>query len=101
GAQCVVQRPSVPLWWEKYVVGGLPVGAYGGRVALMDLVAPAGPVYQAGTLSGNPLAMASGLWSLEHLSPRLYKHRAKLAAQLTHGLAEAARAANVSLQVNA
>ena len=85
----------------KIIGGGLPVGAYGGRVALMDLVAPAGPVYQAGTLSGNPLAMTAGLWSLEQLSPRLYKHLAKLGAQLTHGLAEAARAANVSLQVNA
>jgi glutamate-1-semialdehyde 2,1-aminomutase len=85
----------------KIIGGGLPVGAYGGRVALMDLVAPAGPVYQAGTLSGNPLAMTAGLWSLEQLSPRLYKHLAKLGAQLAHGLAEAARTANVSLQVNA
>ena len=85
----------------KIIGGGLPVGAYGGRVALMDLVAPAGPVYQAGTLSGNPLAMTAGLWSLEHLSPGLYKHLAKLGAQLAHGLAEAARAAKVPLQVNA
>jgi glutamate-1-semialdehyde 2,1-aminomutase len=85
----------------KIIGGGLPVGAYGGRVALMDLVAPAGPVYQAGTLSGNPLAMTAGLWSLEHLSPGLYKHLAKLGAQLAHGLAEAARAAKVALQVNA
>src|SRR5574339_579286 len=53
----------------KIIGGGLPVGAYGGRVALMDLVAPAGPVYQAGTLSGNPLAMTAGLWSLEQLTP--------------------------------
>ena len=48
----------------KIIGGGLPVGAYGGRADLMDLVAPAGPVYQAGTLSGNPLAMTAGLWSL-------------------------------------
>ena len=46
----------------------------------MELVAPAGPVYQAGTLSGNPLAMTAGLWSLEQLSPTLYRHLAKLAA---------------------
>ena len=85
----------------KIIGGGLPVGAYGGRVALMDLVAPAGPVYQAGTLSGNPLAMTAGLWSLEQLSPRLYKHLAKLGAQLAHGLADAARVTNVPLQVNA
>src|SRR4029079_15326053 len=85
----------------KIIGGGLPVGAYGGRVALMDLVAPAVPVYQAGTLSGNPLAMTAGLWSIEQLSPRLYKHLAKLGARLAHGLAEAARAANVALESTA
>ncbi len=51
----------------KIIGGGLPVGAYGGRADLMEMVAPAGPVYQAGTLSGNPLAMAAGLWSLGRL----------------------------------
>ncbi len=55
----------------KIIGGGLPVGAYGGRADVMELVAPAGPVYQAGTLSGNPLAMTAGLWSLEQLSPKL------------------------------
>jgi glutamate-1-semialdehyde 2,1-aminomutase len=85
----------------KIIGGGLPVGAYGGRADLMNLVSPAGPVYQAGTLSGNPLAMAAGLWALEELTPRLYKHLAKLGAQLAAGLADAARAANVALQVNA
>ena len=81
--------------------GGLPVGAYGGSAKVMELVAPAGPVYQAGTLSGNPLAMTAGLWSLSELSPRLYKHLAKLGSQLANGLAEAARSAGVALQVNA
>jgi glutamate-1-semialdehyde 2,1-aminomutase len=85
----------------KIIGGGLPVGAYGGRADVMALVAPAGPVYQAGTLSGNPLAMAAGLWALEELSPRLYKHLAKLGAALATGLADAARAAGVPLQVNA
>ena len=85
----------------KIIGGGLPVGAYGGRADLMQLVSPAGPVYQAGTLSGNPLAMTAGLWSLGELSPRLYKHLARLGAQLAGGLAEAARAARVPLQVNA
>ena len=85
----------------KIIGGGLPVGAYGGRVALMDLVAPAGPVYQAGTLSGNPLAMTAGLWSLGELSPRLYKHLAKLGAHLANGLADAARTAHVAVQINA
>jgi glutamate-1-semialdehyde 2,1-aminomutase len=58
-------------------------------------------VYQAGTLSGNPLAMTAGLWSIAELSPRLYRHLAALGAQLADGLAAAARAAGVHLQVNA
>jgi glutamate-1-semialdehyde 2,1-aminomutase len=66
----------------------------------MRLVAPDGPVYQAGTLSGNPLAMTAGLWSLEHLSEGLYRRLARMGAQLASGLAEAARAAGVALQVN-
>jgi glutamate-1-semialdehyde 2,1-aminomutase len=85
----------------KIIGGGLPVGAYGGRAALMELVAPAGPVYQAGTLSGNPLAMTAGLWSLSELSPKLYRHLSRLGAQLASGLADAARDAGVPLQVNA
>lgn len=84
----------------KIIGGGLPVGAYGGRAALMALVAPEGPVYQAGTLSGNPLAMTAGAWSLAHLSPKLYRSVGRLGALLAEGLAEAARAAGVSLQVN-
>jgi glutamate-1-semialdehyde 2,1-aminomutase len=85
----------------KIIGGGLPVGAYGGRADAMDLVSPAGPVYQAGTLSGNPLAMTAGLWSLGGLSPKLYRHLARLGAALASGLADAARAAGVPLQVNA
>lgn len=85
----------------KIIGGGLPVGAYGGRADVMELLAPSGPVYQAGTLSGNPLAMTAGLWSLDHLSPALYRHLATLGARLAAGLAEAARAASVPLQVNA
>jgi glutamate-1-semialdehyde 2,1-aminomutase len=84
----------------KIIGGGLPVGAYGGRAGVMSLVSPAGPVYQAGTLSGNPLAMTAGLWSLEELSPGLYRHMAKLGARLAAGLADAAREAGVPLQVN-
>ena len=85
----------------KIIGGGLPVGAYGGRRDLMDLVAPSGPVYQAGTLSGNPLAMTAGLWSLEQLSATLYTRLAALGANLAAGLADAARRAGVPLQVNA
>jgi len=101
GAQQVFRiRPDLTCL-GKIIGGGLPVGAYGGRAELMDLVAPAGPVYQAGTLSGNPLAMTAGLWSLTELSPRLYRHMAKLGATLAAGLADAARAAGVPMQVNA
>ena len=67
----------------------------------MALVAPEGPVYQAGTLSGNPLAMTAGLWSLSELSPGLYQHLARLGSRLAAGLAEAARDAGLPLQVNA
>ena len=84
----------------KIIGGGLPVGAYGGREDLMRLVAPSGPVYQAGTLSGNPLAMTAGLWSLKRLSKNLYKQLGQLGANLADGLADAARRAGVALQVN-
>jgi len=101
GAQQIFDvRPDLTCL-GKIIGGGLPVGAYGGRADLMELVSPAGPVYQAGTLSGNPLAMTAGLWSLETLSPKLYRHLARLGAQLASGLADAARAADIPLQVNA
>jgi len=67
----------------------------------MDLVSPAGPVYQAGTLSGNPLAMTAGLWCLGQLKPGTYTYLATLGARLGAGLAAAAREAGVALQVNA
>ena len=85
----------------KIIGGGLPVGAYGGRAELMELVAPAGPVYQAGTLSGNPLAMTAGLWALKRLTPKLYADLARRGAMLAAGFADAAREAGVALQVNA
>ena len=85
----------------KIIGGGLPVGAYGGRAEVMSLVAPAGPVYQAGTLSGNPVAMTAGIWALERLKPRLYKDLARRGAMLAAGLADAAREARVALQVHA
>jgi glutamate-1-semialdehyde 2,1-aminomutase len=85
----------------KIIGGGLPVGAYGGRADVMALVAPAGPVYQAGTLSGNPVAMRAGLWALQRLTPRLYQDLARRGSMLAAGLAESARAAGVPLQVNA
>ena len=84
----------------KIIGGGLPVGAYGGRAELMDQVSPAGPVYQAGTLSGNPLAMAAGVWALKNLSVNMYRRLEKLCIKLASGLSDAARAAGVPLQVN-
>jgi glutamate-1-semialdehyde 2,1-aminomutase len=101
GAQAIYGvRPDLTCL-GKIIGGGLPVGAYGGRADLMDLVSPAGPVYQAGTLSGNPLAMTAGLWCLEHLTPRLYATLAALGSRLAAGIADAARGAGVAVQVNA
>ncbi|MGE0448256.1 MAG: glutamate-1-semialdehyde 2,1-aminomutase [Vicinamibacterales bacterium] len=85
----------------KIIGGGLPVGAYGGRADLMDRVSPAGPVYQAGTLSGNPLAMTAGLWCLGELKPALYRRLAAMGSKLAAGFADAARDAGIPLQVNA
>src|SRR5262245_7061309 len=101
GAQGLMKiRPDLTCL-GKIIGGGLPVGAYGGRADLMDLVSPGGPVYQAGTLSGNPLAMTAGLWSLNTLKPALYASLAALGTRLASGLADAARDAGVALQVNA
>jgi len=82
----------------KVVGGGLPAAAYGGSAALMDRMAPDGPVYQAGTLSGNPLAMAAGLETLRRLAaPGVYERLGRLAADLAEGLAGAAAEAGVAL----
>jgi glutamate-1-semialdehyde 2,1-aminomutase len=71
----------------KVIGGGLPVGAYGGRKDIMSMVAPAGPVYQAGTLSGNPLAMTAGMKSLEIMSrPGSYEHLEEMSGRLVEGL---------------
>ncbi len=101
GAQAIAGVQPDLTCLGKIIGGGLPVGAYGGRRALMDLVSPAGPVYQAGTLSGNPLAMTAGIWSLDRLKPRLYRDLAVLGTRLAAGLASAAREAGVAMQVNA
>src|SRR6202521_5444987 len=87
----------------KIIGGGLPVGAYGGPSELMDLVAPLGPMYQAGTLSGNPLAMAAGLATLRRLRDQkeeIYPRLEKLSADLVEGVAAAAREAGVPLSYN-
>ncbi|OFW07014.1 MAG: glutamate-1-semialdehyde-2,1-aminomutase [Acidobacteria bacterium RIFCSPLOWO2_02_FULL_68_18] len=101
GAQAVFGVAPDLTCLGKIIGGGLPVGAYGGRADIMELVAPAGPVYQAGTLSGNPVAMTAGRWALKRLTPALYRDLARRGTMLAGGLAEAARAAGVGLQVNA
>jgi glutamate-1-semialdehyde 2,1-aminomutase len=85
----------------KIVGGGLPVGAYGGRRDVMERIAPLGPVYQAGTLSGNPLAMAAGIATLQLLrEPGVYERLEALSARLADGLADAAEAASVPFVTN-
>jgi len=84
----------------KVIGGGLPVGAYGGRREVMSIVAPEGPVYQAGTLSGNPLAMAAGLATLRLLAEDgVYRRLDEMGAMLADGLRDAARAAECDATV--
>ena len=87
----------------KIIGGGLPVGAFGGRVEIMDLLAPLGPVYQAGTLSGNPLAMAAGIAALEELNSKgedKYALLENLGGQLKAGMRDAAKSAKIPMQFN-
>ena len=86
----------------KIIGGGLPVGAYGGRAELMDMIAPVGPVYQAGTLSGNPLAMAAGLATLRELKrrPEIYTQLEQRTAMLVEGVLAAAKQKGVALTAN-
>ena len=86
----------------KIIGGGLPVGAYGGRAEIMDMVAPVGPVYQAGTLSGNPLAMAAGLATLRHLRahPEIYQQLEQRSSALVGGVLQQAEECGVLLSAN-
>ena len=86
----------------KIIGGGLPVGAYGGPTEIMDLVAPLGPMYQAGTLSGNPLAMAAGYAQLRYLKEHkeIYASLDKLSGELVAGIAAAAKSASVPMTAN-
>ncbi|MEE9253278.1 MAG: glutamate-1-semialdehyde 2,1-aminomutase [Thermodesulfobacteriota bacterium] len=85
----------------KIIGGGLPVGAYGASREIMSMVAPAGPMYQAGTLSGNPLAMAAGIATLRKLhNPGSYEKLEDLASQLVDGLRDIIKSAGVSATVN-
>ncbi|QTF07443.1 glutamate-1-semialdehyde 2,1-aminomutase [Brenneria izadpanahii] len=85
----------------KIIGGGMPVGAFGGRREVMQALAPTGPVYQAGTLSGNPIAMAAGLACLTEVAkPGVHQKLTELTEQLTAGLSAAAKAANIPLVIN-
>ncbi len=86
----------------KIIGGGLPVGAYGGRAEIMEMIAPLGPVYQAGTLSGNPLAMAAGLAALKHLrsNPDIYERLERRTANLVNKVLEIAQNKGVPLSAN-
>jgi glutamate-1-semialdehyde 2,1-aminomutase len=86
----------------KVIGGGLPAAAYGGRREIMELVAPAGPVYQAGTLSGNPLAMAAGVVTLREIGkPGAFERLERIATRLRDGFMQAAHVADVPLQAAA
>ncbi|QSF44093.1 MULTISPECIES: glutamate-1-semialdehyde 2,1-aminomutase [Paenibacillus] len=84
----------------KVIGGGLPVGAYGGRREIMEQIAPSGPIYQAGTLSGNPLAMAAGYSTLKLLTPEVYGRLETLGARLEAGLKRNSEETGVPLTVN-
>jgi len=85
----------------KIIGGGLPVGAYGGNGAIMNMVAPQGPMYQAGTLSGNPLAVAAGIATLKEIrKPGTYEQLEEMSARLVEGLGKGARNAGVPVQIN-
>lgn len=100
GAQAYYGVRADLVTYGKIIGGGMPVGAYGGSKKLMEQVAPLGPVYQAGTLSGNPVAMAAGLAQLKILQsrPEIYTELERRGAMLQQGLQEALR--NIPAQVN-
>jgi len=101
GAQTPLEVEPDLTCLGKIIGGGLPVGAYGGRREIMEMIAPLGPVYQAGTLSGNPLAMAAGIVTLKALEDRaVYKELEVKSIYLEDGLRRAAAEAEVSVRIN-
>lgn len=100
GAQALYKvKPDITTL-GKIIGGGLPVGAFGGRSDVMAHIAPLGSVYQAGTLSGNPLTMAAGLATLNQLNSELYPHLERLTKELADGFASAALGAGVRITTN-
>ena len=101
GAQAILGGKPDLTCLGKIIGGGLPVGAFGGRAEVMDHLAPDGPVYQAGTLSGNPLAMAAGCVTLDALArPASYEKLEAIAARLHGGLMEATSSSDVKVTIN-
>ncbi|WGL98910.1 glutamate-1-semialdehyde 2,1-aminomutase [Arsenophonus sp. aPb] len=101
GAQAHYQVKPDLTCLGKIIGGGMPVGAFGGRRELMEKLAPIGPIYQAGTLSGNPLAMAAGLACLTEVAkPNTHKRLTELTTQLANGLQEKAQQAGIPFIVN-
>ena len=94
-------RPDLTTF-DKIIGGGLPVGAYGGRRDVMAMIAPAGPVYQAGTLSGNPLAMAAGIATLEVIDaePDFYPKLEAASSRIESALRDAAGEAGIAVTIN-
>lgn len=101
GAQSIYRITPDLTVLGKVIGGGMPVGAFGGKAAIMDHIAPDGPVYQAGTLSGNPVAMAAGLTTLGLISaPAFFETLSAKTARLVNGLQARAAAANIPLATN-
>jgi glutamate-1-semialdehyde 2,1-aminomutase len=101
GAQSLYQIDPDLSCFGKVIGGGLPVGAYGGKKEIMERIAPCGPVYQAGTLSGNPLAMTAGITTLTELAkPGVYEGLEVKSKRLAKGIAKAAQEAGVSVSQN-
>jgi glutamate-1-semialdehyde 2,1-aminomutase len=99
GAQALYRSDPDLTTLGKVIGGGLPVGAYGGKREIMEMVAPAGPMYQAGTLAGNPLAMSAGLAALELIrEQKTWDEMEARAQQLEAGIAQAARQAGIEIQ---
>lgn len=100
GAQELLHVKADLTMFGKIIGGGMPVGAYGGRAEIMDFIAPLGPVYQAGTLSGNPVAMAAGIATLELLQkPNFYESLEKITQVFCDGISEIAKRHQFPLQV--
>ena len=102
GAQAYFGVQADLVTFGKIIGGGMPVGAYCGSRALMEQVAPCGPVHQAGTLSGNPVAMAAGLAQLRYLQahPEVYDQIGRFALRLAEGMRDLAKQAGVPVQIN-